>query len=245
MYVYGKHPVISVLKNPERKYRRLYVTDNCLVFLQEELADKWGGIEDSLEVIPLPPKKIDNILRINTYTKGEVTHQGCLLEADALKQVELSQEILDSNLIVILDKITDPHNVGAIIRSAAAFGAAAVVTDERNSPPESAAILKTSAGCFEFLPYIRVPSLTNAIKSLKENDFELVALDGHTDENLSDYNPQNKKIALIVGSEGKGISPHVRRECDKIIKININNSVESLNASVATSLALYHLNTLS
>jgi 23S rRNA (guanosine2251-2'-O)-methyltransferase len=232
MLIYGKHAVLNSLNNKNRKLRQLYVTENCWAYLQGKITDP--KILKSIEVHKLHPKKIDNLLN-----HRDAAHQGCVLEVDPLEQPTAEKVISTAKRILIADKITDPHNVGAIIRSALAFNFDAVVTDERNSPPENATILKTSVGAFESMPYVRVSSIGNFIEQIKVGDFWVLGLDGYADKKLEDFNFTNEqKLAIVVGSEGKGISPHILRSCDDTVKIEISSEVESLNASVAASITM-------
>ena len=171
-------------------------------------------------------------------SREEVTHQGIAAEVRILEEIDI-EDLADAKLIVALDKITDPHNIGAVMRSAAAFGASALLTQEKNSPPENATIAKISAGSIEVIPYIRLSSLWINLDKLKEYGFKVIGLDGSAKKSVSEI--KEEKIILVVGSEGKGLSDSIVERCDEIVKININNSIESLNASVATAIALYEL----
>jgi 23S rRNA (guanosine2251-2'-O)-methyltransferase len=150
-------------------------------------------------------------------------------------------ELINFNKIIILDDITDPHNVGAIIRSAKAFGFDAVVCEDKHSPAESATISKTSAGIIDVMPYVRLPSLFNEVTALKNAGFQIYGLDKGGEEIATHQKNNGAKIALVVGSEGKGLSPHIKRLCDKILSIKISDEVESLNASVACAVAMHSL----
>jgi len=227
--VYGKHPVLAALKNENRVKTKLFVTQNGQEFLRERLGNE---IFQTIEVQNVMPDLLDRIIG----EQDRVTHQGVGLEVKPL-YVNFNLNTESLNKLCILDDITDPHNVGAIIRTAKAFGFDAVITEEKNSPNENATICKTSAGVLEIMPYVRIPSLHNLIEDLKAKNYEIIGLDGKAEETIENYKT-DKKVALIIGAEGKGLSPHLKRLCDKVLCITINNSVESLNASVAAALAL-------
>ncbi len=230
-WLYGKHPVTLALGNPARKIKRIVCTKNGLHFLKESLSPEKFA---SLKIEEMFPDKMDRLIG----SRESVTHQGLAAEVIPLEAPEL-EALIDTHLIVATDKITDPHNIGAIMRSAAAFGASALITQERNSPPENATIAKVSAGAVEMLPYIRVNSLWQAIEYLKEYGFKVVGLDGSGNKGIGEISYE--RTILVVGSEGSGLSPSIIERCDDIAKINMKEGVESLNASVAAAISLYEL----
>ncbi len=231
-WLYGKHPVLMALNNPDRKINKIVCTKNAYNFLQENFpAEKL----EKLTIDMLEPQKIDRLLG----NRNDVTHQGLAAEVEPLKQYE-PESFLKAKLIVATDKVTDPHNIGAILRSCAAFGAAALITQEKNSPPENATVAKTSAGGIELVPYVRVSSLWKTLEQFKQNGFKIIGLAGETDKNISDITKAEKTV-LVTGSEGLGLSESVTAVCDEIARINIKPEIESLNASVATAVALYEL----
>lgn len=231
-WLYGKHPVMMAIENPKRVIKRTVCTLNSKNFLTEKLSPERVA---KLNVEVLTPDRLDRLVG----GRESVTHQGIAVEVEPLDEVEV-ETLGDAKLIVALDKITDPHNVGAIMRSAAAFGAAAIMTQEKNSPPENATIAKISAGTIEVVPYIRPSSLWIAIENLKKEGFRVIGLDGASNKSIADVS-KHEKIILVVGSEGKGLSESIVERCDDIVRIDIAGTVESLNASVATAIALYEL----
>lgn len=236
LFLYGKHPVLEAIKNPRRKILKLFCTKNSLNFLYEKLGEKKLS-EINTEI--LRPDQIDRILK----KKGtDITHQGIALETTPLEQPPL-EFFEDEDLLVACNKVTDPHNIGAILRNALAFGAKAVITDERNSPPENATIAKTSAGCIEKIPYIRGKGLSNSINNLKKQGFLIIGLDGSGEYSIGEVAKKlgNEKIVLVVGSEGKGMTKNIIDLCDYVTKIEISEQAESLNASVASAVALFAL----
>lgn len=231
-WLYGKHPVMMAINNPKRKIRKLICTQNSYNELFEKLGEKkLNGMNAEV----MQPDKIDRLIG----NRESVTHQGVAIEVDILKQPE-PEELINANIIVALDKITDPHNVGAIMRSSAAFGAAGILTQEKNSPPENATIAKISAGSVEAIPYIRVSSLWITLERFKEEGFAVLGLDGAAQKEISEIT-NKKKVILVIGSEGKGLSDSIVERCDELVKIDISEKIESLNASVAAAVALYTL----
>ncbi len=234
-WLYGKHPVLMALQNKARKIKRVICTQNSF----NTLTEKFSPEEiKKLNVEIVLADKIDKII----FSRDIITHQGIAAEVFPLEEVDM-ESLFDAKLIVALDKITDPHNIGAIMRAAAAFGAAAVLTQEKNSPPENATIAKISAGSVEVIPYLRVSSLWINLEKLKEYGFKVIGLDGSAQKTISEV-AGAEKIILVIGSEGKGLSDSIIERCDELAKININSSVESLNASVAAAVALYELTNL-
>lgn len=231
-WLYGKHPVVMALNNSKRKVRQILCTQNTEVFLKEKV--KAERLRD-IKIEILSPDKIEGRLG----RREEVTHQGIAIEVEPLTQPDF-EELFNSNVIVALDKITDPHNIGAIMRSAAAFGAGALLTSEKNSPPENATIAKISAGSIEAVPYVRVSSLWLTIEKFKEQGFFVIGLEGETSKTIGEVKHRDK-IILVVGSEGKGLSESTIKVCDELVKINISEKIESLNASVAAAVSLYEL----
>jgi 23S rRNA (guanosine2251-2'-O)-methyltransferase len=232
-WIYGKHPVICALKNPDRIVNRILCTKNTINFLKDNLSEE---LLNKISTEILEPSKIDRIIG----SRDNVTHQGIAAEVNIFEHEINLEELADLNLIVALDKITDPHNIGAIMRTSAAFGTKAIITQEKNSPPENATIAKTSAGTIELVKYLRPSSLWKTIEDLKEYGFKVIGLDGTAELNINELN-KLEKIILVIGSEGNGLSPSIVERCDYIAKIDISSQVESLNASVAAAIALYAL----
>ncbi len=231
LLIYGRHPVVAALKNPSRKCKTLYTTKTISDELQATLPNLKLNIQimDSAALTKLAPK--------------DTNHQNIILEADPLKQLDIEDLVeitssKESSCVMILDQVTDPHNVGAILRSAAAFSADAVILPHHNSPKENNTIIKCSAGASETVPMIYVNNLVNCIKTLKQEGYWIIGLDGHTN-NILGPNIFSHKIAFILGSEDTGIRKLVKENCDYIAKINISSNLESLNVSNAAVIALY------
>ncbi len=230
--IYGRHAVLAALANPERQINKLMVTKDNLLEVKGKIPDNKISVVDRKEIDKLLPK--------------EATHQGFaltafMLDTYALEEICDMAETRQKSHVLILDQVTDPRNVGAIIRSCAAFDALALVVQDKNSPDESGALLKAAAGTFEDLPICRVTNLSRTIDILKRAGFWTVGMDGHAQTSVEDL-PKDSKIAIIMGSEGKGMRRLVEESCDMTIKLPINPKVESLNVATAASVVLYEVN---
>jgi 23S rRNA (guanosine2251-2'-O)-methyltransferase len=172
---------------------------------------------------------------------SDAPHQGVVIEVEPLEEIWLSDVVSEAGetaIILVLDQVTDPHNVGAILRSAAAFGAIAIVTQDRHSPPESGALAKAASGALERVPWVRVVNLSRALEELAEAGFWRIGLAGEAETRLADaLGP--KKVALVLGAEGPGMRANVREHCDALARLPIRDAIESLNVSNAAAVALY------
>jgi 23S rRNA (guanosine2251-2'-O)-methyltransferase len=221
--LYGWHTVKAALENPARKVRRLLATENAARRLTEE------GVTASLEIVR--PAAIAERLA------PDAVHQGLYLEAQPLPSLELSA-IAGTGPVLVLDQITDPHNVGAILRTAAGFDVAAVVTTARHSPEATGALAKAASGALEYVPVVTVQNLARAMSELKEHGHLLVGLDSSGDTDLADV-PLRAPLALVLGAEGKGLRQLTRESCDYIGRLDLPGRIKSLNVSNAAALALY------
>ena len=171
----------------------------------------------------------------------DAPHQGVVIEVEPLEDAWLDELLTgaDENaVILVLDQVTDPHNVGAILRSAAAFGAVGIVTQDRHSPPESGVVAKASSGALERVPWVRVVNLARALEEIGEAGFWRIGLAGDADMDLKDaLGPQ--RVALVLGAEGPGMRQNTREHCDQLARLPISDAVESLNVSNAAAVALY------
>jgi len=182
---------------------------------------------------------------IDKQLPAEAVHQGIAaqvkpLENQLLEDICILAEGKDRCRVLILDQVTDPQNVGAIIRSCAAFGADALIMQDKNAPAESGAMVKASAGTIEFLPVCRVTNLSRAIEHLKKAGFWVAGMDGYAETTIDKMN-KNGRIAIVMGSEGKGMRRLVEESCDETVKLPIDARVESLNVSTAAAIALYEM----
>ena len=211
--LYGLHTVRAALDNPRRTIRRMLVTRNA----QERL-----GI-DELSSLPFPAELVEP-RAIDRITGSEAVHQGVLIETEPLKPKRLA-ELADTPLVIVLDQVTDPHNVGAIMRSAVAFGAGALITTQRHSPHESGVLAKSASGALEHIDLIEVKNLADALGELHEAELER-SLDG-------------RRIALVLGAEGKGLRQKTRETVTTLARLDMSGAIRSLNVSNAAAVALY------
>ncbi|HET7413957.1 MAG TPA: RNA methyltransferase [Pararhizobium sp.] len=221
--LYGWHTVTAALGNPARQIRKFLATENAARRLAGE------GIAQTPEIVR--PSAIDERLL------PDAVHQGLYLEADPLPSPAIA-DLPARGIVLVLDQITDPHNVGAIFRSAAAFAATALVTTERHSPDAAGALAKAASGAIELVPLVAVQNLARALADLRERGFLLVGLDSEGEADLADL-PLKAPLALVLGAEGKGLRQLTRETCDKLARIDVPGAIKSLNVSNAAALSLY------
>ncbi|MDF2810106.1 MAG: methyltransferase, TrmH family, group 3 [Microvirga sp.] len=223
--LYGWHSVAEALRNPKRRIRRLLATENAAKRLAEE------GLDPSPAAEIVRPGVIDRLL------EPDAVHQGIYAEADALPSPSLKQAA-KSDLILVLDQITDPHNVGAIVRSAAALAVGAIVTTARHSPAATGVLAKSASGGLEHVPFCFVPNLARALDELKSLGVLVVGLDSEGPADLNDTELR-APLALVLGAEGKGLRQLTRQTCDVLARIDLPGKIVSLNVSNAAVLALH------
>lgn len=218
------HASLAALANPARRVERVVATRNAASRLPD-------GIEPQI----LEPDAIDGML-----PPGAV-HQGLAVRAFPLEPIELEKACgaADGRSVLVLDGVTDPQNVGAAFRSAVAFGARAVILQDRKSPPLTGVLAKAAAGAIELVPHVRVVNLGRSIETLRSLGYLTVALEGEAELGLADALDGKRSAAIIVGAEGKGLRPGVAEACEKRARIPIAPAIESLNVSVAAAIALY------
>jgi 23S rRNA (guanosine2251-2'-O)-methyltransferase len=222
--IYGWHSVLAALENPQRRFHRLLATENAARRLAE----------DNIK-LPIEPELV-RAEAIAALAGPEAVHQGVYAEADPLPSPELDE--VARGIVLVLDQITDPYNVGAILRSASAFAATAVVTTERHSPQASGVLAKAASGALEHVPIVTVVNLARALDELKSLDVMLVGLDSAGEADL-EAAPLAAPLALVIGAEGKGLRQLTRRHCDIVARLALPGRIKSLNVSNATALALY------
>ena len=225
--LWGRHAVEAALKNPDRRHRKLWAT-------REGVASLDGELPSDFPVEWAQPADLARLVA------RDAPHQGLVLECDALEDVFL-EDVLDGDAarpVVVLDQVTDPHNVGAILRSAAAFGACAIVTQDRHAPPESGTVAKSASGALEVVPWVRVVNLSRALEDIAEAGYWRIGLDGEGEATLGEALPAGP-IALVLGAEGEGMRHNIVQHCDAIARLPIGNAIESLNVSNAAAIALY------
>lgn len=230
-WLYGVHAVAAALANPQRRCRRLVVTHECWRDLAATAEN--GGDAPTPEF--LDRHEIDRLLQ-----PGAV-HQGIALLAAPLPEPDLSEilaDLPDRAVVIVLDQATDPRNVGAVLRSADAFGARAVIVQDRHAPEATAAMAKAASGALETVALVRAVNIARALSELKEAGFWCFGLDARGDTTLAEADLSGR-IALVMGSEGKGLRPLVRQSCDILARIPLGGTVDSLNLSNAAAVALY------
>jgi 23S rRNA (guanosine2251-2'-O)-methyltransferase len=226
--LYGWHTVTAALANPARHIRKLLVTENALRRLTED------GIK-----LPLEPELVRPDALAARITPDAV-HQGLLAEADPLPSPAID-ELPENGIVLVLDQITDPHNVGAMLRTAAAFAVAAVMTTARHSPEATGVLAKSASGALELVPIVIVQNLARGLAELKERGFLLVGLDSEAEDDLASLELRTP-LALVLGAEGKGLRQLTRETCDRLARLDLPGEIKSLNVSNATALALYIAN---
>lgn len=240
LWLYGIHPVLAALANPRRKAVRVLMT-----------ADAEASIGARLEVLSqshpmgLPAPEIVSREIIDRSLPRGAVHQGVAAQVQGLDDTDIEDicratEGLDNARVIILDQVTDPHNVGAVVRSAAAFGAAAVILPERNSPGDGGVLAKSASGALERVALVRVVNLARALQRLKQAGFWCVGLDGDAQTPINEADLSGR-VALVLGAEGEGLRRLTREHCDLMVRIPINRGMESLNVSNAAAVALYEL----
>ena len=223
---WGKHAVAAALDNPDRKVLKAWATREAANFMQfpPEMTVVMAEAPDLGRMVP-----------------HDAPHQGVVIEVEPLEEIWLGDvlaEAPEKAILLILDQVTDPHNVGAILRSAAAFGVIGIVTQDRHSPPESGALAKAASGALERVPWVRVVNLARALEEIAEAGFWRIGLAGEAKTDLKDaLGP--KRVALVLGAEGPGMRSNTREHCDALAKLPISSAVESLNVSNAAAVALY------
>ncbi|EJF75131.1 RNA methyltransferase [Bartonella alsatica] len=225
IYLYGIHAVQSALKNPKRIFGSLYVTPNALKRL---------NIPESELPCPVTlclPKQLDALVG------NDAVHQGIVVETEPLKPCQLS-ELINTDLIIVMDQITDPHNVGAIMRSAVAFKAEALITTCRHSPKESGVLAKAASGALELINYITVQNLAETLRELHIAGFISFGLDSEGESPLETV-LTGEKIALVLGAEGKGLRKKTRETVCALTRLDMPGNIKSLNVSNAATIALY------
>ncbi len=232
LWIFGYHAAAAALANPERKILRLVATPEAL----ERLAGDSAVPRDVVSrAKPAKRHEIDALVGENSV------HQGVALLTRALDHdlADVLERITDDNAcVVVLDQVVDPHNVGAILRSAAAFGAAAVIAPDRHAPDETGVMAKSASGALERVPYVKTQNLVRALELIKEYRFWLVGLDAEGNAELADIKLDGR-IALVLGAEDEGLRRLVRETCDHIARLPMPGKMESLNVSNAAAVALY------
>jgi 23S rRNA (guanosine2251-2'-O)-methyltransferase len=223
--LYGIHAVEAALANERREVRKLHLTENAARRLEPLL------LKRRLKIEPALPKTLDRLVG------GDAVHQGAVIEVEDLPPLGLD-DIATEGLLVVLDQVTDPQNVGALLRSAAAFGAAGLVMTERHSPPLHGALAKAASGALDLVPVILVKNLAQSLAKLGELGFLRVGLAEEGAQALETAS-LTRPLALVLGAEGKGLRQLTREHCDLICRISTQSALASLNVSNAAAVALH------
>lgn len=232
VWLFGLHAVRDALVNPRREKLRLVLTKNAFDKLEEAVAT--SGMEPEI----VEPRRFD------VPIEPESVHQGAAVEVKALNWGKFADVCAAGDglpLVVLLDRVTDPHNVGAILRSAEVFGARAVIAPKHHSAPETGALAKTASGALERQPYLKVTNLSEAMEELKAMGYILIGLDGEAPLTLSDAvaAADKRPIGLVLGAEGPGLREKTRETCDHLARIPFAGAFGSLNVSNAAAVSLY------
>ena len=229
--LWGRHAVEAALKNPARVHRKLWATREGIDSLDGELPPDF-------------PVEFADGPDLARLVARDAPHQGLVLECAPLEDMHLD-EVLSGDParpLVVLDQVTDPHNVGAILRSAAAFNACAIVTQDRHAPPESGVVAKSASGALEIVPWVRVVNLARALESAAEAGYWRIGLAGEAEATLAEALPAGP-VALVLGAEGEGMRANIAAHCDALARLPISDAMESLNVSNAAAIALYAITT--
>ena len=225
--LWGRHAVSAALANPDRAVRKLWVTREAAA---------------QLSIPATIPVTYADAADLGRLVPSDAPHQGLVADVDPLDEIWLGDLLAqgegDRRPLIVLDQVTDPHNVGAILRSAAAFDALGLVTQDRHAPPESGALAKAASGALETVPWVRVVNLARALEEIAEAGFWRVGLTGHAQQTLGQA-MGDARIAIVLGAEGEGMRQNTEAHCDELARLPISDKVESLNVSNAAAIALY------
>ena len=224
---WGRHAVTAALANPDRVVRKIWGTREALA---------------ALSLPPVLPVTFADVADLGRLVPADAPHQGLVAEVEPLEDMWLGELIEqgrdDRRPLVVLDQVTDPHNLGAILRSAAAFDALGVVTQDRHAPPESGTVARAASGALETIPWVRVVNLARALDEVAEAGFWRVGLTGHATQTLGQA-MGTQRLAIVLGAEGEGMRQNTAAHCDELARLPISARVESLNVSNAAAVALY------
>ena len=227
--VYGLHSVTAALENPQRHIKEIFASKNAAAKLQPSLDAR------NITAKIVLPRDLDKLCG------PDAVHQGIVAKLAPLPQLDI-EDLAPQGIVVLLDQVTDPHNVGAILRSCAAFKVQALITTERNSPQGSAILGKTASGGQEHVPIIEVTNLSRAMEQLKKHNFTLIGLDSEADNAMGELTIP-APLALVLGAEGKGLRHKTRQNCDIMARLDMPGAIKSLNVSNAAAVCLYALHT--
>ena len=235
-FIVGKHPVIEALKNPKRKVIRVFLTEESKKTIHRISPN--NNLLKDIKVFFKTKKELDKY-----STKENLMHQGFVAEIEHIEEITLKNYIVDKEKlnIVCLDEVTDPRNIGSIIRSAVSFNLDGIIIKDRHFPSESKLMYKAASGCMEYLNIFKVSNINSTLKYLREKNFWVYGFDAAGEKDFTQHKWDGNNI-LLFGSEGYGLSKHTLKYTDYLVKIDINSKVESLNISNSASIAFHHIN---
>lgn len=237
LWIYGIHAGLAAIANARRRVHRIVIAAQSAEALEPRV-DKARAAAGGR-----PNPEIRDKDELDKLLPGRAVHQGLAVQADPLPETPLPRALAEASEdapVLILDQATDPQNIGATLRSAAAFGAAFVIMQDRHAPPETPAMAKASSGAMEIVPVVRVPNIARALIVLKEAGYWIVGFDAHAEKTVAEAGLTGK-LALILGAEGSGLRRLTQESCDHLVKIPISDKVESLNVAATAAIALYEL----
>ena len=234
-FIVGKHPVIEALKNPLRKVLRVFLTEESKKTIHREYPNI--NLLKDIKIFFKTKKELDK------YSKNDqILHQGYVAEIEHMENSNLKEFIKSKNnfTFVCLDKVTDPRNIGSVIRSAASFEIDGLIVKERQFPSESKLMYKSASGCMEYIKVFQVSNINSTLKYLREKNFWVYGFDANAEKDFTKVKWEGKNI-LLFGSEGFGIKKKTEKYIDFLVKININKNIESLNISNSASIVFHHI----
>ena len=238
--IVGKHAVLEALKNPNRKIERIFLTEDAQKKLNKE--NQSLNLFKKLNVFYKSRKELDNLCG-----RDETSHQGLVAEVEQLEEITLKEFIIENKKkyinLLALDEVTDPRNIGSIIRSAVAFNLDGLIVKERSFPSKSKLLYKSASGGAEHLKIFKVANLNTSLKFLKTKDFWISSFDVTGEKNFITHNWEGKNV-LVFGSEGMGLKKNTLKNSDFTFKIEINKTIESLNVSNSVSVVAHYINTI-
>jgi len=237
-FIIGQHAVIEALRNPRRKVLRVFLTEESKKNIHRKSPNK--NLLDEVKVYFKTKKELDKY-----STKENLLHQGYVAEVEHFEKPELREFIKEKKNItlVCLDSVTDPRNIGSLIRSAASFKIDGIIIKERNFPKDSKLMYKAASGAMEYMPIFEVSNINSTLKNLKNKNFWVYGFDGNGDKNFTDVKWDGNNI-LLFGSEGHGMHQHTSKYADFLVKIDIDKKIESLNISNSAAIVFHHLSYL-
>ena len=234
-FIIGQHAVIEALRNPQRKVLRVFLTEDSKKIIHKKNPNR--NLLNQVKVYFKTKKELDKY-----STKENLLHQGYVAEIEHLKKPILKEFIKERNnlTLVCLDSVTDPRNIGSLVRSAVSFNIDGIIIKERNFPSESKLMYKSASGAMEYMNIFEVSNINSTLKNLKEKNFWVYGFDGNGNKNFTDLEWKGNNI-LLFGSEGYGMHKHTSKYADFLVKIEINKKIESLNISNSASIVFHHL----